>query len=223
MADMKRLVTQAEREWMEGWERGPVRTRWTQLPLQPGDPAPSRELTDAAGQVVRLADFWQDGPALLLFWRHYGCGCGMERAARLKDELHDYREAGAQVVITGQADPERSASFAQEHGLDGLPVLCDPEYGLYEAYGLLEGSLVQVLYDAPDEFLRGERAAAAALAESRREKGRPLVDNGWLLPGEVVVDSEGTVRFVYRYQYCDNFPDPRVLVAAIREANGDFS
>lgn len=217
------MTVEAEREWMQGWDRGPVRTRWEKMPLQRGDQAPSRELLDSAGQPVQLADFWRDSPALLLFWRHYGCGCGMERAARLQGEIDDYRAAGAQVVLIGQAEPERSARYAEEHGLEGLPLLCDPEYSLYEAYDLLEGTLVQVLYDAPDEFLRGEREAAVELAESRREKGRPLVDNGWLLPGEFVIGRQGTVRFAYRYQYCDNFPDPRVLTAAIREANGDFA
>lgn len=217
-----RLTAEAERQWMEGWDRGPDRTRWTDIPLQRGDRAPSQELLNSKGQPVQLADFWQAGPALLLFWRHYGCGCGMERAERLQDEIRDYRDARAKVVIIGQAGPERSARYSEKHGLDQLPVLCDQEYSLYEAYDLLEGTLVQVLYDAPDVFLRRQREAAVELVQSRRKKGRPLVDNGWLLPGEFVIDEQGIVRFGYRYQYCDNFPDPRVLTAAIREANGDF-
>ena len=56
------------------------------------------------------------------------------------------------------------------------------------------------------------------LAEERRKLERPLVDNSWLLPGEFVVDRDGVVRLAYRYNYCENFPDPRVLTAAIREA-----
>ena len=56
------------------------------------------------------------------------------------------------------------------------------------------------------------------LAEERRMLKRPLVDNSWLLPGEFVVDREGVVRLAYRYNYCEDFPDYRVLTAAIREA-----
>ncbi len=58
------------------------------------------------------------------------------------------------------------------------------------------------------------------LAGTRRKMGRPLVDSPWQLPGEFVVDISGIIRLAYRYQYCENYPDPRVLVAAIREASG---
>ncbi len=215
-------MTAAERAWMRGWEEGPRRTRWSGLPVQVGDPAPAGMTVDSAQRSVELAEFWAGQPALLLFWRHYGCGCGMERAERLVDELDAYREAGARVAVIGQAEPERSAAYGREHGLDEVTILCDPEFELYEAYGLLEGKPSQIVYDAPDPFLRGDLEAARELAESRRDQGRPLVDNGWLLPGEFVVDPRGTLQLTYRYQYCDNFPDPRVLVAAIREARGDF-
>jgi len=38
------------------------------------------------------------------------------------------------------------------------------------------------------------------------------------LPGEFVVDNKGVVRLAYRYQYCEDWPNPLVLVAAIKEA-----
>ena len=50
--------------------------------------------------------------------------------------------------------------------------------------------------------------------------GRPLVDNSWLLPGEFVIDTSGIVQLAYRYNYCEDFPDYRVLTTAIREAQG---
>jgi hypothetical protein len=33
-----------------------------------------------------------------------------------------------------------------------------------------------------------------------------------------VIDRSGTVRLAYRYQYCEDFPNPLVLVAGIKEA-----
>jgi len=38
----------------------------------------------------------------------------------------------------------------------------------------------------------------------------------WL---KFVVDHSGTIRLAYRYQYCEDFPDPRILTSAIREAS----
>ncbi len=80
----------AEQEWLDYWKRGPTRIRWTKPPLQVGDTAPDFELLDSTGKTVQLRDFWGDGPALLLFWRHYGCSCGIERAKRLQTECADY-------------------------------------------------------------------------------------------------------------------------------------
>jgi hypothetical protein len=61
-------------------------------------------------------------------------------------------EAGATVVI-GQGEPERSRAYAEKYGLP-CPILCDPRFQAYEAFGLLEGTPAQILFDAPDAFLR---------------------------------------------------------------------
>ena len=97
-------------------------------------------------------------------------------------------------------------------------MLCDPDFQVYEAYGLLEGSPFLFLYDAPENLQRREGDATQRFIEERRKGGRPLVDDPWQLPGEFVVDRAGVLRLTYRYNYCEDFPDPRVLVAAIREA-----
>lgn len=212
-----------KQEWLEAWKTGPTHTRWTQLPLQVDDTAPNVELLDQTGKLVQLCDFWKDQPTLILFWRHYGCSCGTDRAARLIKELDDYQKIGSNVVIIGQGEPERtSASIAKYKLPSSVSVLCDPEFKVYEAFGLLDGKPSQIVYDAPDEYLRCDLDAGKQLAQDRANDGRPLVDSSWLLPGEFVVDSRGVVRLAYRYNYCENFPDHRVLVAALREAKGDF-
>ena len=208
----------AEKEWMEGWKQGPQRIRWNKIPLQVEDEAPDSELPDSHGQLAKLSRHWQDRPALILFWRHYGCGCGIERAGMLKREYDAYVEAGANVLIIGQGEPERAAEYAKKYDLPDVPILCDPEFKTYKAYGLVEGKPSQILFDAPEEFLDRDLEAGMKLAEERRKLERPLVDNSWLLPGEFVVDREGVVRLAYRYNYCEDFPDNRVLTAAIREA-----
>lgn len=61
----------AEASWLQSWQRGPTRLRWTSVPLQVGDVAPDLALVDSGGATVHLRDTWRDEPALLLFWRHY--------------------------------------------------------------------------------------------------------------------------------------------------------
>jgi hypothetical protein len=43
-------------------------------------------MLDASGASILLSNFWREQPALILFWRQFGCGCGMDRAERLKKE-----------------------------------------------------------------------------------------------------------------------------------------
>src|SRR5258707_6357410 len=92
-------IDQAEKEWLALWQRGPQRTRWTKTPLQVGDAAPDFELLDSHGKHVHLSDFWSKGPTLLMFWRHYGCSCGMRRAQRLSSEYKEYVKVGGHVVV----------------------------------------------------------------------------------------------------------------------------
>ena len=210
-------IQSAEEEWLQHWKSGPSRLRWSKIPLQVGDSAPDFVLPDMAGRPVHLRDYWKERPALVLFWRHYGCGCGIERAHRLVQEYSDYTQAGANVVIIGAGEPERSALYVQTHSLP-CPMLSDPTYQVYQAYDLLEGKPSQVVFNGPDELLRCDYDAGAQLARSRHGTDRAAVDNPWQLPGEFVVDQRGEIRLAYRYQYCTDFPNPLVLLAAIKEA-----
>lgn len=214
--ELEELIQQAEAEWIERFVAGPKRLRWDELPPQVGDPAPDLEIRDSAGTPRRLREFWADGPALLLFWRHFGCGCGIDRAERLGDESDEYAEANATVVIVGEGDPERGAAYAEEYDI-ACPVLCDPGGSAHETYGLLDFTLAQTLYHLP-ELVDRDRRLVEEVAERKREAGLPQVDNPWRQPGEFVVDEDGVLRLTYRYQYCRDYPDPRVLLTAIREA-----
>lgn len=216
MSDALNLQIQsAEAEWLSLWRRGPSRLRWTRVPLQTGDAAPDFELQDSAGHAVRLTDVWTQGPVLLMFWRHYGCSCGTDRAQRLQAECAAYRALGAQLLVVGQGGPAQAADYSARHGLP-CTVLCDPTRRVYEDYDLLEGQPSQIVFDAPDEFLRVDAEAGVSLQQSRHGTPRAAVNSPWQLPGEFVIDTAGNVRLAYRYQHCEDWPNPLVLIAALK-------
>lgn len=211
-------IQSAEQEWLSLWQRGPSRLRWNKVPLQPDDAAPDFELQDSRGNPLRLRDYGRNGPVLLLFWRHYGCSCGADRAQRLRAEYADYLALGAKVLIVGQGGPEQAAQYAALHQLT-CPVLCDPTRQVYEAYDLLDGKPSQIVFDAPDEFLKTDAQAGALLQQQRHGTPRAAVNSPWQLPGEFVIDAAGRIRLAHRYQHCEDWPNPLVLIAALKEAN----
>ena len=218
MADVvEEELRRGEARWLEHWKAGPKRTRWSKLPLQPGDAAPTFSLPDQSGAAFELSELWRGRPALILFWRHFGCSCGVDRARRLVEEYAKLVEM-ASVAIIGQGEPERGKAYAEKYGLPPVRILSDPAGKVYEAFGLLEGKPSQLVYDAPEAFLDRDVETGVRFCLERRADGRPPVDNPWLLPGEFVVRKGGEVELAYRYNYCEDYPDARVLYAAIREA-----
>lgn len=208
---MTSAASPAEAEWLEKWSSGPTEPEGPFLPQ--AAVAPDLVLPDDSGQPRWLSEFWAEGPALVMFWRHFGCGCGVERSRRLVDEYPTYRDAGLNPVIVSQGEPARAAAYRAEHRLP-CPVLCDPDHVAYRAYGIGQWSVERVLFDAPDSFWDHDRDTGVRFQDGRRAAGRPPVDDPWRAVAEFVVDPDGHVRLPYAYQYCEDFPDPRVLTAA---------
>lgn len=210
--DLETLFQAAEQRWLASWQRGPSRRNWTSVPLQVGDAAPDFELVDATGRPRHLSEYWKGRPALLIFWRHFGCGCGVGRAERLRGEYDKLVDTGTSVVVIGQGEPERAAWYQEKFGVP-CPILCDPDEGVYRAYGLLECSPWLLLGEP-----KPGQTYFEDLIQKHRAKGRRVADNPFLLPGEFVVDSAGRLVLTYRYQYCDNYPDVETLINSIEEA-----
>jgi peroxiredoxin len=216
MADLAELEAAAEERWLASWLVGPTRIRYEELPPQPGDAAPDPVLRDTSGDARHLSEFWAHSPALVIFMRHFGCSCLMERWEGLKNDLAELADAGARVVAICQAEPERARAVAERRRYQ-FPLLCDPELSAYRAFGLLEGQVAQVLHDfawQPGD----EETARTLFIEPRRGTERAVVDSPWQLPGEFVIGSDGQIVLAHRYQYCEDFPPKTVLLGAIAAA-----
>lgn len=213
MTDLAELETAAEQRWLAQWLTGPTQVRYTELPPQAGDQAPDPILPDTSGEPRRLSDYWAHGPLLVIFMRHFGCSCLMERWEGLKGELTAFTDAGARVVGICQAEPDRARAVAERRKY-AFPLLCDPDRAAYRAFGLLEGQASQILHDFP--WQPGDEETARTLfIEPRRGTERAVVDSPWQLPGEFVIGSDGRIGLAHRYQYCEDFPPKTVLLGAI--------
>jgi peroxiredoxin len=210
--DFQALYLSAERRWMQGWLDGPSLDA---RPMRRGDLAPSVEVLDTDGAPVSLDSIWREQPGLVLLWRHLGCGCGLERAERLTTEYREYIDSGLNVAIVAPGEPERVAAYRAKYKVPA-PMLADQDYSAHKAFGLGHWSVEQALYDAPDEFCELREDTGIEFQADRRSQGRPLVDDPWMQSGEFVVAPDGVIRVAYLYNYCADYPDPRVFTTAGR-------
>ena len=109
------------------------------------------------------------------------------------------------------------ADCAARHRLP-CPVLCDPTRSVCETPDLLGCKPSQIVFDAPDESLRVDAEAGARLQQPRHGTSRAAVNSPWQLPGELLIDTAGKVRLAHRWQHCEDWPDPRLTIAALRES-----
>jgi hypothetical protein len=67
-----------------------------------------------------------------------------------------------------------------------------------------------------DQHHASLNGSSESFLEERRKSGRSPVDDPWRAVGEYVIGTNGLARLAYNYQYCDDFPDLRVLTTAAR-------
>lgn len=212
--DIMALTMSAERRFLDHWTAGPTHVG---EPVRRGDQAPDLGLIAEDGSRTQLSEQWANTPALVMLWRHLGCGCGVDRIGRLMGEYEDYLASGLNVVAVVPGDIERVIAYKDKYGLPA-PVLADPEYTTHRAFGLSHWSEEQLLYDAPDEFCTLSEEIGQSFQADRRAEGRHLVDDPWMQSAEFVVDTNGVIKVAYLYNYCEDYPDPRVFITAARLA-----
>ena len=128
---LEALTAAAESEWLERFTAGPTEPEG--FGLASGTAAPDLVLADHTEANRSLSEFWTDQPVLLMFWRHFGCGCGFDRAKRLLEECPVYEAAGLRPVIVGLGKqqrgelPTRWRALAQSKERHQGPTLATPE------------------------------------------------------------------------------------------------
>lgn len=102
--------------------------------LKAGDPAPSFELLDDTGKLVRLKDFAGRKVVLYFYPRDDTPGCTVE-ANGFQTVLAEVQGKNALVLGVSPDDVESHRRFKAKYGLT-FPLLADPDHRVAEAYGV---------------------------------------------------------------------------------------
>lgn len=148
--------------------------------------APDPQLVDVDGISRRLSEYWRQSLTAFVFVRHLGCIFCREQVKDLRAHASQIAAAGIQVVLVTPASTQRNAAFARDLDLP-FPILADPERRAYAAFGFAEGTVGQLL--SPRVAARSVEALLHGAVPGRR------IGNSRQLPGAVIVDRDGRVRY----------------------------
>ena len=120
----------------------------------------------------------------------------------------DFDAVGARLVAIGQGTPRHAQHFIDEHDLDGMQVLVDPDRKTYEGAGAKIATVDELFHP------RIVARAAKVTATERVIQG-PTKQHGAQLGGVLVVARDGTVTWARMADDAsDNAPAEEVLKAA---------
>jgi hypothetical protein len=144
-----------------------------------------------------LRDQLGDRPTLLVFLRHFGCTFCRETVAELREAAA--APAYPPVLFVFQASPTEGRALLRRDWPEARAV-ADPEFVLYEAFGVQRGSLLQLF--GPGVFRAGRRAYKKGY-----ENG-PRSGDIFRMPGVFLVRGERILR-QHSYRHAGDHPDFR--------------
>lgn len=186
------------------------------MTIRVGDALPPEltevEVLDATGQTARLGDRLTDGPAALVFLRHFACLACTEHVTMLAPRLHELTRLGLHVIYVGNGASHYIEGFIERNAidLDIVEVVTDPSLAAHRALEL------------PRSFAStyGPRALwglGRALVHGFRQ--RSIEGDVYQQGGVLVIDREQRVAYLHRDQALgDHAPTSDVIEATMRVA-----
>jgi peroxiredoxin Q/BCP len=173
----------------------------TQLTV--GQAAPSFRLPSAQGGDVGLQDYAGRRNVILFFAKGMACGFCRQKMSQLARGAPRFQTLDADVVMIAPTTLERGRFYAKNFPLP-FPYLCDPDYRVYEAYGMpLRPHSLLWKTRVMGHFMRMPPAEVTELGPPKlalSEYPRLLNDDDL---GLFVIDKGGTLQYASRMPYAE--------------------
>ena len=169
--------------------------------LQPGSKAPSFELSDHNGKLVRSSDLLASGPLVICFIRGRWCPFCVGQMEAMNAIYPQIKEAGASLVAISPQTVHHSYLMADQHKLR-FPLLSDAGSKVAQAFGLA--------YRVPEYQQEIYRRVFVNL---------PFVngDDSWQLPipATYILGRDGTALYASANPDYTDRPEPSEILSLI--------
>jgi len=169
------------------------------------------EYTRPNGASGSLADFWAEGPALIVWPRHCGCLFFHQTFADLRATEPRLRERGVRLALVVQARPDELRALCGAT----LECVADPRRESHAAFGLEHTSPWAMLVSL--DFHRRRKAAVRAGFRSNWRRLFARESDSLLAPGAALVARGGRILWTYRGDHPGDLPPADSLLAVASE------
>ncbi|HEV3387902.1 MAG TPA: AhpC/TSA family protein [Solirubrobacteraceae bacterium] len=130
-------------------------------------------------------------------------------AMQLHRARSDFDEAGATLVLIGQATPRHAAQFRRRQGIQ-LPVLADEDRVSYKAAGAKVAGITDLF---------GPKVIAKGALTGVREKAiqTRTIGDAAQLGGAIVVEPDGNISWSHMSNDAGDNASPEEIIAAVRD------
>jgi hypothetical protein len=166
-----------------------------------------RSLTQSGRNIFDLST---DSPVLLVFLRHAGCLYCRETLSDLSRARRVIEEGGTRIVLVHMGGMGSFDKLLRKNGLSDVERICDPDRGLYQAFGVRRGSVLEVL--GPKVWWRAMLGGVLA----RHGIGWPRTDPAQM-PAIFLISGSTIVRR-FRHRSAADRPDYQTFCAGAQAA-----
>ncbi|HEX4281720.1 MAG TPA: AhpC/TSA family protein [Solirubrobacteraceae bacterium] len=130
-------------------------------------------------------------------------------AMQLHRARSEFDEAGATLVLIGQATPRHAAQFRRRQGIQ-LPVLADEDRVSYRAAGAKVAGITDLF---------GPKVIAKGALTGVREKAiqTRTIGDAAQLGGTIVVEPDGSISWSHMSNDAGDNASPEEIIAAVRD------
>lgn len=130
----------------------------------------------------------------------------------MEPHLPELCALGAELLAVSLTPAERAAAYLSRYPVP-FRVAVDPDHTVYDAFGLGRTSWFAIL--SPASISRYLRAIFRGTLPRKPVKGEDLLQLG----GDVVADTDGVIRYLYRSRAATDRPPAHALLEAVRRVS----
>jgi peroxiredoxin len=171
-----------------------------------GSAAPDFVFDTPWKKKLKLSEFTDKKPTVLMFLRYVGCPICQMKIAELKKEFGRFEKAGANLLVVLQSTPENISAAVPEKEMPFV-IVCDPQERLFTLYGVKPGSIFG--YVTPTTIVRAIAAGRRGFKHGKYE------GNEKQLPATFIIDKNRTVRWAHYGKNVADVPKTERLLSEI--------